>query len=283
MEEIYDPERQKVFYGVGCYPTTTEEAILMGLQGKHHEEMRGMTIAAFRVAQNRTSIDDRLMSHDLLYFLLGSSDTAVAYWIREGRLSEGEGGYYLEPDGVKECVKSLNSENTRGFNASEEQVQEWVHRMLLGDGVATQRFIVTNQKVANNIQPDPETLRMINDRRGQPKFRVELLKLYGGRCVITNCETIEALEAAHISPYVEDRSYQLQNGLLLRADIHTLFDLFLISIDPNQRVVVSPDCLNSYGDLKGKQVSIPAEVLDNDEFRYALICHYDKWRQKSGC
>lgn len=283
MEEIYNPEKQKVFYGVQGYPRTNEEALLMGLQGKHHEEMRGMTIAAFRVAQNRISIDDRLMNQHLLFFLLGSSETALAYWIRKGRLAEGEGGYYLEPDGLRECEKSLNGENTEGYNASEEQVQDWVHRMLLGDGVATQKFIITNQKVTNNIQPDPETFRMINARRGQPKFRAELLKLYDEKCVITDCGTVEALEAAHITPYIEERSYQLSNGLLLRADIHTLFDLFLISIDPNQRVVVSPDCLNSYRDLNGKQVSIPAEVLNNDEFRYALICHYDKWRQKSGC
>ncbi len=47
---------------------------------------------------------------------------------------------------------------------------------------------------------------------------------YGGRCAVTNCDIEDVLEAAHISPYNGPSTDQVYNGLLLRTDIHTLFD-----------------------------------------------------------
>lgn len=68
-------------------------------------------------------------------------------------------------------------------------------------------------------------LGQIVRRRGQQEFREKLLVAYEGRCAITGCDAIEALEAAHIVPYLGTETNHVQNGLLLRADIHTLFDL----------------------------------------------------------
>ena len=74
--------------------------------------------------------------------------------------------------------------------------------------------------------------RQIVSRRGQPKFRARLLSAYVGRCAITGADAEAVLEAAHIRPYRGPESNALPNGLLLRADIHTLFDLALLAIDP---------------------------------------------------
>jgi predicted restriction endonuclease len=74
--------------------------------------------------------------------------------------------------------------------------------------------------------------RSIAQRRGQPKFRKDLLEAYGYHCAITGCDAEEALEAAHITPYCETGVNAIYNGLLLQADIHTLFDLSLITIAP---------------------------------------------------
>lgn len=74
----------------------------------------------------------------------------------------------------------------------------------------------------------------IVQRRGQKKFRDEVRELYGDKCVITGCEILDILEAAHINPYKGDKDNHATNGLLLRADIHTLFDLDLIGIDPKE-------------------------------------------------
>ncbi len=68
-------------------------------------------------------------------------------------------------------------------------------------------------------------------RRGQPAFRTQLLDLYDGKCALSDCNVEEVLEAAHIVPYMGPATNHPSNGLLLRGDLHTLFDLGLIAID----------------------------------------------------
>ena len=70
-------------------------------------------------------------------------------------------------------------------------------------------------------------------RPEQSKFRTMLLEEYNTTCVITGCTTQAALEAAHIIPFSQDGSDTLENGLLLRADLHLLFDKGFMAIDPN--------------------------------------------------
>ena len=102
--------------------------------------------------------------------------------------------------------------------------------------------------------------RQIVARRGQPKFRAGLLDAYAGRCAITGTDAAAVLEAAHIRPYRGPESNALPNGILLRADIHTLFDLALLAIDPaSQKVAISKTLVSStYAELDGKPLSVPA-------------------------
>lgn len=72
--------------------------------------------------------------------------------------------------------------------------------------------------------------RQIAARQGQAKFRKELLDAYGGRCCLSGCSIREIVEAAHIYPYAGESTNDLTNGLPLRGDLHTLFDLGLIRI-----------------------------------------------------
>jgi hypothetical protein len=104
-------------------------------------------------------------------------------------------------------------------------------------------------------------LASIIRRRGQPQFRERLLEVYEGRCAVTGCGGTEALEAAHIVPYYGPASNSPGNGLLLRADIHTLFDLGLISVDTSEmRVLVSPTIADSsYRALGGKPLRPPRD------------------------
>ena len=82
------------------------------------------------------------------------------------------------------------------------------------------------------------TLQLIADRRGQTAFRDALFARFGGRCVVSGCELADVLEAAHIKPYAGEPGDQNDdNGLLLRADLHTLFDLHLIGIHPEMLAV----------------------------------------------
>ena len=84
-------------------------------------------------------------------------------------------------------------------------------------------------------------------RVGQQNFRKMVLKIYKSKCCITNCVETSLLEAAHIIPYMGEHSNNVLNGLVLRVDIHRLFDKFLISINPsNFKVVVAPSVQDTY-------------------------------------
>jgi hypothetical protein len=102
-------------------------------------------------------------------------------------------------------------------------------------------------------------LRQIVERRGQPEFRRKLIVAYAGCCAITGCDAVEALEAAHIISYKGPLSHHVTNGLLLRSDIHTLFDLDLIGINPETLTIsVAPGIkANDYTQLHGRRVIFP--------------------------
>jgi hypothetical protein len=75
-------------------------------------------------------------------------------------------------------------------------------------------------------------MRQIKARRGQHLFRNALRDRYGDVCLISGCMMMDVVEAAHIKPYRGELDNHPGNGLLLRADLHTLFDLDLIGIQP---------------------------------------------------
>lgn len=133
------------------------------------------------------------------------------------------------------------------------------------------------------------TLQSIATRRGQTKFRQYLLNAYNYRCVITGCNAEEALEAAHIIAYCETENNAINNGLLLRADIHTLFDLNLIAIAPgdnypNDResltVQVAPNLRHtSYGELHNKSIkNLPKNQSDLPDRDFLILrCQQCDW------
>jgi hypothetical protein len=106
--------------------------------------------------------------------------------------------------------------------------------------------------------PGPENVRQwraIQIRRGQRDFRDRLLSAWSRRCVVTECRVEGLLEAAHIVPHAQQTDYRTANGLLLRADIHTLYDLGLLSIDEFMRVHLAPSLLASeYRSYNGKRI-----------------------------
>ena len=77
--------------------------------------------------------------------------------------------------------------------------------------------------------------KQIAQRRGQRPFRDALIQSYQQTCQVTAFTGVDALEAAHIVPYQvgREQANDPTNGLLLRADIHTLFDLALLKVDPS--------------------------------------------------
>lgn len=83
-------------------------------------------------------------------------------------------------------------------------------------------------------------------REGQGTFRVRLLGAYQNRCAITGERTVPVLDAAHIQRYLGPASNHLQNGLVLRSDLHELFDDGYLTVTPNLVVEVSPRIRQEY-------------------------------------
>jgi putative restriction endonuclease len=102
-------------------------------------------------------------------------------------------------------------------------------------------------------------MRQIVARRGQSAFRASLLDAYKGRCAITDCDAAAALEGAHLRPYRGLHSNNVTNGLPLRADVHTLFDLRLLAPEPDTRKIVISKLLagTHYESLAGIQLGEP--------------------------
>ncbi len=101
--------------------------------------------------------------------------------------------------------------------------------------------------------------RYIVLRQGQPKFRKELLENYKQKCCMSECDVRDTLEACHIYPYMGPKTNHVQNGIILRADLHTLYDRGLISIDEDYKIRLSEVLKISrfYKHLDGKTITLP--------------------------
>jgi hypothetical protein len=120
--------------------------------------------------------------------------------------------------------------------------------------------------------------RAIKTRRGQAKFRRALLDAYRTRCAVTGSRIEELLEAAHIVPHSLVTDYNLRNGLLLRADIHTLFDLYLLSVDSRSIVHVAPQLrMTDYGKYNGRSLAVVPDRFTDAPGADALDKHYSTY------
>jgi len=81
---------------------------------------------------------------------------------------------------------------------------------------------------------------LIAPRLGQGAFRFAVADAYGRACAVTNEHSRPVLEAAHIKPYALNGPHRVSNGILLRSDLHKLFDLGYLTVTLDLRLQVSP-------------------------------------------
>lgn len=107
---------------------------------------------------------------------------------------------------------------------------------------------------------------LISPRLGQGAFRVLVTDTYQRRCAVTQERTLPALEAAHIRPYGDGGEHEARNGLLLRRDIHSLFDAGYVTVTPDLHFEVSRRIREEfengrhYYELHGKPIFTPADA-----------------------
>lgn len=141
---------------------------------------------------------------------------------------------------------------------------------------------VESEGIANYIPVDGDQRqiveRQIRERRGQQHFRDVLRERHGDCCLVTGCTVLSVLEAAHIKPYQGEHDNHHENGLLLRSDIHTLFDLDLLGIEPvSLRVELHPGLVKEYGKFIGKTLRCAS---DHRPSQKALKLRYRQFKRR---
>jgi putative restriction endonuclease len=116
--------------------------------------------------------------------------------------------------------------------------------------------------------------RLAPYRLGQHAFQAKVLDAYSRRCSITGDKIKPVLQAAHIRPLPAGGEHRLDNGLLLRSDVHTLFDRGYLGVDPKYRLLVSRRLREEFGNGEqfyaraGQTITVPERRPDrpNPEF-----------------
>lgn len=121
----------------------------------------------------------------------------------------------------------------------------------------------------------------VRRRYGQGAFRIVITDSYDRRCAVTGERTLPVLDAAHVKPITRGGSHEPKNGLLLRSDVHTLFDLGYVGINPNYQFVVSDDLRRNwnngrvYYDFDKRSIFLPSDKR-NRVSPELLEWHYDE-------
>jgi hypothetical protein len=238
--------------------------VLMGYKGayRHYSRVLGRyhNERAARAIWGTDVADDDLRQY--LFFLsepipLGQPYSALADYLPE---------QFSEFDRIgDEIVRRVESE----FGS----VERFVRRRLLnstagGPMLDISGMIQLSERELARLQTfDPDSgkagrnqvIESIIRRRGHPAFRQQLLAAYEYRYAITNCNALDALEATYIVPYRGKFTHHPSNGLLLRADLHTLFDLGKMAIETRGMTLTLADDLmeSSYKILAGRPLRFP--------------------------
>jgi putative restriction endonuclease len=119
---------------------------------------------------------------------------------------------------------------------------------------------------------------LIRPRLGQGAFRVGVTGVYQRRCAVTGERTLPILDAAHIRPYGDDGDHEITNGLLLRTDVHRLFDLGYVTVtndghfEVGRRLKEDFENGRHYYAMHGKPITLPKDA-DERPARHALEWH----------
>lgn len=174
-----------------------------------------------------------------------------------------------EPDGLGTIVQStLKGIRRLRLNWAEELglTENQTNISLLESAEEESLEEEENDYVPNSLNDARKrVVQEIVRRQGQQRFRKQLLANYNGKCAISGCNVESVLQAAHISPYRGPDTNHASNGILLRADLHTLFDLGLITVTPDRhQVLVSGELRDSiYYRFHHKPIKEPKNKISN--------------------
>jgi putative restriction endonuclease len=122
---------------------------------------------------------------------------------------------------------------------------------------------------------------LVRQRLGQGAFRILVMDTYQRRCAVTQEKALPALEAAHIQPVTQEGKHRIDNGLLLRSDIHKLFDAGYVTVTPDYKFRASRKLKDDFDNgeeylrLSGSDLWLPRDS-DSRPNREFLEWHSDR-------
>ena len=140
--------------------------------------------------------------------------------------------------------------------------------MELWEQVVGERALQAHALAERPDQPMYGDPTLIRPRLGQGAFRILVTDTYERRCAVTREKALPTLEAAHIRPVAELGEHRVDNGLLLRADVHKLFDKGYVSVTPDYKFRVSRRLKDEfhngehYYQLQGQSIWLPRSAED---------------------
>jgi HNH endonuclease len=155
--------------------------------------------------------------------------------------------------------------DTMGYKVKRQGNLEFSTRVFIPD--FDDGYLTPDQGDDPDNRPRERVMREIAARRGATAFRNSQLARFGQRCAISGCTLGDVLEAAHIRAYRAEGDNNPNNGILLRSDLHTLFDLDLLAVNPSgQRVAIHASVHEGqYTKFNGRKLSVtPTDGFDED-------------------
>jgi HNH endonuclease len=145
--------------------------------------------------------------------------------------------FFDDPDWIEVPDWQPNIQSGRGYRLDEEPGMAMWQRVqgLLASRPSPEGTVSLREPVGRRYGPPVFTF----PRLGQGSFQAAIIDAYARRCAITGERVLPVLEAAHIKPYGEGGEHRIDNGLLLRRDLHVLFDRGYLTVSPEMDVVVS--------------------------------------------
>ena len=203
----------------------------------------------------------------------GEDPTIGCVFLRDTRFFQASDTADPPPDFASNIVQGKTYDLANHRSAS--YFEELLHRLL--QNTATVDLDMTWHRLGP-VYSDP---RLAPQRLGQQAFQAVVLRAYSRKCSITGNKIRPVLQAAHILPLPNGGEHRLDNGLLLRSDVHTLYDRGYLAIDPKYRLLVSPRLREEFGNgdqfyaRAGKPVDLPQRQRDrpNPDF---LEWHVDE-------
>lgn len=118
------------------------------------------------------------------------------------------------------------------------------------------------------FRPTRGKARLFVPRVGQQAFKSLVVASYHRRCAITGSKVSPVLQAAHIRPVAAEGEHRVDNGLLLRSDVHILYDNGYLGVDDRHRLHVSPRLKSDFGNgdefysRAGSTIDLPDRPVD---------------------